>query len=412
MNFNLNKIRQHFEQNSLTDVRGEAQNELKKLERSIKPGANIALAVGSRGIDNLVLIVKEVVEFLKRHGAHPFIIPAMGSHGGAVAHGQIEVLSSYGITEEAIGVPVHASMDVVEVPCPGYKDLAYMDKFAFESDGVILINRIKPHTDYHAEYESGLVKMMVIGMGKEMGASAIHRHGVYGLSELLKIAAKQIIATGKIIGGVALVENAYDQTMLVEVLKGEDILEKEPPLLKTSVDNMPTFPVKNFDVLIIDQMGKNISGVCIDTNIIGRMMIRGQAEPDFPDIKSIVVLDLTEESHGNALGVGLADIITRKLFNKIDFDVTYKNVYTASFLARAKIPIIADNGNIAMDFALRSCGVIVPGEERIIRIKDTLHLDEMYVSDAILAEIKELPGLEILDKACDQLNSESEFNQF
>lgn len=398
MNIKLTKIRNNFKKNSLTDVKGELLLELKKLEGNIKPDSNIAIAVGSRGIDNIQLIVKEVIGFVKDLRANPFIIPAMGSHGGAIADGQEEILASYGITESELGVPVRSSMDVVEIPCPGYQDLAYMDKFAFESDGVIMINRIKPHTDYHAEYESGLVKMMVIGIGKEMGASAIHRHGVYGLSELLKIAAKQIIDTGKIIGGVGLVENAYDKTMLVKVLKGAEILKKEPSLLEMSKENMPTFPLNEFDVLIIDQMGKNISGVCIDTNIIGRMMIRDQQEPDSPNIKSIIVLDLTDESHGNALGVGLADIITRRLFEKIDLEVTYKNVYTASFLARAKIPIIAENDDEALKFGLRGSGFIEPGKEKIIRIKDTLHLDELYVSDAVLEEVRDKPGIEILDE--------------
>jgi len=258
----------------------------------------------------------------------------------------------------------------------------YMDKNAHGSDGIILINRIKPHTDFHATYESGLVKMAVIGLGKEEGASTIHGLGVYGLTQLLKSSFEEILSTGKIIGGVALVENAYDRTMMVEVIKGEDILAREPELLKEAVKNMR----------------KNISGVCTDTNIIGRMMIRDQQEPDSPNIKSIVVLDLTDESHGNALGVGLADIITRRLFEKIDLEVTYKNVYTASFLARAKIPIIAENDDEALKFGLRGCGFIEPGKEKIIRIKDTLHLDELHVSDAVLDEIRDQPGIEILNE--------------
>ena len=407
MNIKLTRIKQHFKSKSLTDVQAEVKNELKKLKDSIESGAHIAIAVGSRGIDNLVLTVKEVVNFLKQNGAHPFIIPAMGSHGGATAEGQVEVLKSYGRMEETTGAPVLSSMDVVEIPCPDHPNLIYMDKFVFESDGVILINRIKPHTDFHAEYESGLVKMAVIGMGKELGASAIHRHGVYGLSRLLKTAAEQIMATGKIIGGVALVEDAYDHTMRIEAMKGEEIMEKEPALLKIAGENMPSLPVDKIDILIIDRMGKNISGVCIDTNVIGRIMIRGQQEPEKPDIKSIIVIDLTDESHGNALGMGLADVITRKLFDKIDFDVTYKNVYTASFLLRAKIPIVARDEEEAFNYALRSCGVITSGEERIIRIKDTLHLDDLYVSHIILKELQRRPDIEVLKNEISVMDNEA-----
>lgn len=407
MNIKLTRIKQHFESKSLPDVQEVVKNELQKLKDSIESGAHIAIAVGSRGIDNLVLIVKEVANFLKQNGAHPFIIPAMGSHGGATAEGQVDVLKSYGIMEKTIGAPVLSSMDVVEIPCPDHPNLIYMDKFAFESDGVILINRIKPHTDFHSEYESGLVKMAVIGMGNELGASAIHRHGIYGLSSLIKVAAEPIIATGKIIGGIAMVEDAYDRTMLIEAMKGEEIMEKEPALLKIASENMPSLPVDKLDVLIIDRMGKNISGVCIDTNVIGRIMIRGQQEPDKPAIKSIIVLDLTDESHGNALGVGLADIITRKLFDKIDFDVMYKNVYTATFLLRAKIPIVARDEKEAFDYALRSCGVISPGEERIIRIKDTLHLDDLYISHAILKELQGREDIKVLNKEISAMDNDA-----
>ncbi len=237
----------------------------------------------------------------------------------------------------------------------------FMDKNAYESDGVILINRIKPHTDYHAKYESGLVKMAVIGLGNEKQASAIHSYGVYGLSTLIPLTAKQIFSTGKILGGIALVENAYDDTMLVNVLKTDDFFEQEPVLLDIARKNMPALPVNDIDVLIIDQMGKDISGVGIDTNIIGRTKIVGQEEPENPNIKAIMVLDLTDHSHGNAIGIGLSDVITKKLYDKIDFSATYSNAVTSSFLERAKIPIVADNDKEAFEIALRSCGYLEKG---------------------------------------------------
>ena len=321
----------------------------------------------------------------------------MGSHGDANASEQTAILAGYGISEKTMGIPVRSSMEVEELnqgdsPCP-----VYMDKNAWESDGVILINRIKPHTDYHATYESGLVKMSVIGLGKEKQASAIHSYGIYGLSNVLPASCQtRYCLAGKIIGGVALVENGYDETMLVKVLKSDEFLEKEPGLLEIARINMPSLPADEIDVLVIDNMGKEISGVGIDPNIIGRIRIRGQKEPEKPSIKAIMISDLTEASHGNAIGIGLSDVITRQLYDKIDFSATYVNGITSSFLERVKVPLVADNDRKAYEIALRSCGYIPEGEEKIIRISDTLHLDEMYVSDKVLKLIRSDKALEIL----------------
>lgn len=410
--YHLTKIKQNFRNNSLTDIKGEVSKELLKLRPLIKPGANIALAIGSRGIKNLVLVVKEVAEFIKENKAYPFIIPAMGSHGDATADGQSGILAGYGISEKTIGVPVRSSMEVVELPQGDSPIPVFMDKNVYESDGVILINRIKPHTDYHGKYESGLVKMAVIGLGKEKQASAIHRYGVYGLSVLIPLTAKQFFSTGKILGGIALVENAYDDTMLVNALKTNEFFEQEPVLLDIARKNMPTLPVNDIDVLIIDQMGKDISGVGIDPNIIGRIKIAGQEEPDKPNIKAIILLDLTDVSHGNAIGIGLSDVITKKLYDKIDFSSTYKNAITSSFLERAKIPIVANNDKEAFEIALRSCGYLKKGEEKIIRIKDTLHLDEIYISQPILDLINGSEGIESIKENANLFNRETEFTPF
>ncbi len=411
MNITLTKIRNKFPDNSLQDPGREIDREMKLLAE-IRLGSSIAIGVGSRGIDRLDKVVKQVVNFVKQKGGRPFIVPAMGSHGGATAEGQQEVLESYGITEAALGVPVKSSMEVIELPEGNCIHPVFMDKNAFESDGIILINKVKPHTDFHSSYESGLVKMTVIGLGKEKGAEAIHHYGVRGLKELLPLAAANILSTGKIIGGIALIENAHDKLMHVKYLPANEFLEKEPELLEIARTNRPGLPAGNLDVLIIDEMGKNISGVGLDTNIIGRLKIYGQQEPPGPAVKSILVTDLTEASHGNATGVGLADVITKRLYDKINFDITYKNIITSSFLERAKIPIVAENDRRGFEIALRNCGNPVPGKERVIRIRNTLYLNEVYVSDEIIKELKDKPVIEIIEKKKKLINNNNEFFSF
>ena len=396
--YTLSKIRNRFKDNALQDISNALQEELGCLKDVVKKNASIAIAVGSRGIDNLVPTVRAVAEFVIEQGGNPFIVPAMGSHGGATATGQANVLAGYGITEKSIGAPIRSSMEVVEIPAGSFKGKIFMDRQAYESDGVILVNKIKPHTDFRQTYESGLVKMAVIGLGKQHGAKAIHRYGVYGLTSMIPDYARQIFATQKILAGIALIENAYDKTMAIRAIPGKEIMEKEPGLLELAKANRPAFPVNNIDVLLIDRMGKNISGVGMDTNIIGRIKIQGQPEPTFPDIKSIVVTDLTEESHGNATGTGLADVVVKKLYDKIHFDVTYKNVSTSGFLERGKIPVVANNDFEALKLAIRNSGCVHPGKERIVRIKDTLHLDELYVSAPILDNLKDNPNISIIEK--------------
>ncbi len=410
--YQLIKVKNRFPDNSLRDVKKACRQELKKLTGIINNNSSIAVGVGSRGIDNLEIIVRETVDFVKEQGGYPFIIPAMGSHGGATAEGQKEVLAGYGITAKNIGVPVHSTMEVVELAGIKCAYPVLMDRLAYESDGVILINKIKPHTDFHAKYESGLVKMAVIGLGKDSVAQAVHNLGVHGLINLIPSLAGIIFDTGRILGGIALIEDAYDKTMIVKAIPGNKILEEELHLIHTARLYRPVLPVNDIDVLLIDQMGKDISGVGMDTNIIGRIKIWRQTEPENPQIKSIVVHDLTNLSYGNAIGVGLADVITRKLFNKIDFKKTYKNVSTSSFLERGKIPFVAENDLEAMNLALRNCGGITPGKDRTIRLKDTLHLDELYVSDTIFHEIKDNPQIETTGKKVNIFNDHKTLHPF
>lgn len=388
------RIIQHFSTTKIAQLDLVINQELKKLENRIKPGNSIALAVGSRGISNIDKIVKETVKYIKSKDAHSFIVPAMGSHGGATANGQKEVLARYNITEESMGCPVNSTMEVTEMEQKGSPIPVYMDKYAYEADGVILINRIKPHTNFHASYESGLVKMSTIGLGKHTQAFVIHTHGTKGMVGYMPKVAKEVLNSGKILGGLAIVENAYDETMHIEVVVKEDIFDREPTLLQMARDNMPKLPVKDIDVLIVDRIGKNISGVGMDPNIIGRIRIPDQVDPEYPAINSIYIRDLTPETHGNAIGMGLGDVISKKLYNKIDYEVTYENVYTSGNYERVKIPVLANTDEEAIAYALRQNRQTAPQEAVIVWIKDTLHLQHMYVSQALLNKITNKKGIE------------------
>ncbi|MFP4242907.1 MAG: DUF2088 domain-containing protein [Chitinispirillaceae bacterium] len=352
----------------------------------IQSGMSVALAVGSRGIPFLPEVVRSLAVCLKDKGAHPFIVPAMGSHGGATAQGQKEILASYGITESEIGAPVCSSMEVVRLDEGELECAVYMDKLAFKSDGVIVVNRVKPHTDYHGSYESGLVKMSVIGLGKHAAALEIHKKGVYGLRNLILVAAEKVFASGKILGGVALLENGVGGCADLEVLPVENIMSDEPSLLERARHLMPRLPLDELDVLVVDRLGKDISGTGLDPNIIGRTRILGESEPSSPFIKSIIITDLTSASHGNALGIGLADIITRKLFEKIDYGAMYENAYTSTFLERVKVPLVAATDRDAFRYALRMCGSDQK-ELSVMRIRDTLHLNDVYVSASVYEKI-------------------------
>jgi hypothetical protein len=392
----LIKIRQRFDRGRLNDLRDALQSQLAVLDGAIRTGATVAIAAGSRGIDNLALVVRVTAEYVKARGAHPFVVPAMGSHGGATAEGQSEILKLYGISEATIGAPIRSSMDVVELPRGDLSFRIFMDRHAHESDGVILVNRIKPHTDFHGRYESGLMKMALIGLGKLEGARAVHDFGVYGLRELIGSGASQVLSTGKILAGIGLVENAFHETLQIEVLKADAIAREEPRLLNLAKRHMPRLPVDAVDVLVVDRMGKDISGVGIDPNITGRIGVSGEQDAAAPRVGAMMVCDLTAETHGNAIGVGLADVITRRLFAKIDYESTYGNVITSSFLERGKVPVVAETDREAFDMALRSCGHVPEGRERIVRILDTLHLEDVYVSPAIVDEISDRNDVEVI----------------
>ncbi len=383
----MRKIHRRFDDHAITDPAGAIREQLRLWRTPVEPDQSICVAVGSRGITFLDVVVREVVDFVKSRGARPFIIPAMGSHGGATPEGQEAVLAGYGITETAMGAPIVSDMEVETLPSEGLDFRVFMSRAAVASDGVILINRIKPHTDYHGKYESGLVKMSVIGLGKHAQALEIHGFGADGLRRFIPEAAGRIFETGKIIAGIAIVENRLHAPALIELIPGEAIADREPFLLEAARKLMPQLPVDRLDLLVVDYIGKDFSGTGLDTNVIGRMRIRGEAEPTGPSIKSIVVRDLSERSDGNALGIGLADVITRRLFERIDYGAMYENAFTSTFLERVKIPVIASCDREAIRFALRGCGVPSGNVHRIVRIMNTLQLEEMYVSEPVWEEI-------------------------
>jgi hypothetical protein len=382
------KIRQQFDNTSIADIEATVIEQV-TAKLHIPPGASIAIGAGSRGIANIARIVGAVVAAVKTKGGVPFVFPAMGSHGGATDEGQREILATYGINEETMGCPIRSSMEVVQLDNGGMELPLYMDKHAHDSDGIILVNRIKPHTAFHSDYESGLVKMSIIGLGKERLANAIHSYGVHGLKVLMPQAARKILATGKVLLGVGIIENAYDQTAIIEALTPAEILSREPVLLNLAKAMMPSFPMKEIDVLVVDQIGKNISGSGMDPNVIGRMRIRGSSdEPPFPNIKSIIITDLTDVSHGNACGIGLADVATRRLADKIDWDVTYMNGITSGFYEHFMLPIVAPNDRQALEWGIRASHD--PHKpKKLVRIIDTLHVSEMYVSEPALEEVKD-----------------------
>ena len=388
--------RQHFPAIQLDDVVGAVHSQLDEagLDGLVRPGARIAVSTGSRGIAHIAAMVQAVVERIGRAGGQPFILPAMGSHGGATAEGQKEMLAGYGITPESMGAPVEATMEVVQVSELEDGTPVLVNRLALEADGIVLINRVKPHTSFRGPFESGLMKMMTIGLGSHKGATLAHSQGAQGLARLIPAWGQVILEKAPILMGVAIVENAYDQPARIAALRPDEFSSREPKLLEEARQAMARLLVQNIDLLVVDQIGKDISGTSMDTNVIGRMMLPGIKEPDSPGVGRIVALDLTERTHGNASGVGLADIITRRLFDKIDFQATYANVFTTTFLNRAYIPVIMESDREAIAAALDVLRIERPAQARIARIRNTLDLADIHISESLLHEFASHPQLE------------------
>jgi len=384
------RILQAFNKNKINSIPEIISKEFKKinLSQKIKPGMKIGITVGSRGINNLLLIIKTIIHEVQKRKGVPFILPAMGSHGDANIEGQIKILASYGITEESTGVSIKATMEVVELAKLENGLPVYFDKYAFQADGIIVVNRIKVHTVYKAEIESGLCKMLSVGLGNHKGATVVHSLGPKGIPDNVIKCAQIILKKAPILCGVGILENAYDDTAEIKAVLPKDFYKVDKELLKECKANSPSLPISNIDILILEEIGKNISGAGMDTNVTGGVKAYKEGEYNPPQIKKIIILDLTSESHGNALGVGIADIITKKLYKKIDFEVTYKNVITCGYLDRAKIPIIADTDEEAIKIALRTSYNLPGVKPSIIIIRNTLKLDDMFVSEIIWGKIK------------------------
>ena len=394
------RIRQKFDGTHIQDIEETIRRELEqaKIRKLIKPGQSIAVGVGSRGIANLSRVVKETLSCLKDQGAVPFIVPAMGSHGGGTAEGQTEVLHSYGVTEETMGVPIKSSMDVKLLGHTPKGIPVYMDQIALAADMAIVIGRVKPHTAFKAPIESGLCKMLAIGYGKHIGCSRLHEEGWLDFSNVVSSVAEVVLEKANIGFGLALVENAFEQTAIIKAVDNEEFLRQDRELLVKSKEMMPSLLVPDIDVLIIEQIGKNISGAGMDPNITGRSGARGGITPGYsgPAIQRMVVLGLTEESHGNACGIGVADFITKKVFDQIDLVSTYANVIAGRGPESGRIPIAMETEREALIAAVTCCRSIGDTGPRIVQIKDTLHLGEIQVSENMLPLLQNNERIEIL----------------
>ena len=354
-------------------------------------GQRIALGFGSRGIARIDVIARHLVSLVRSSGGEPFIVPAMGSHGGGTPAGQVDVLAGLGITEERVGCPIRATMDVVDMGMTSVGLNAYIDRNVAEADGLILCNRAKIHTDFHGPHESGLLKMLAIGLGKETGARQLHQHGVVGLRDYMPVIAKHLLARINFVAGFGVVEDGYHAVAELEGFTADTVVAGDQRLVQRSRELMPRLPVDEIDVLIIDEIGKDISGAGLDTNIVGRWMIEGEPEPESPNIKRIAILDLTPASHGNATGYGIADFMSRRLFDKIDFPITTKNMFTSGFLQRARMPLVFETDEKTIRAALYDAFRADPSQTRdarVVRIKNTLDLEQLWVSANIAAELQ------------------------
>jgi len=395
---NIVEVEQHFSRQRVEDVEATVAAEMSKLATADVSGKKIAVAAGSRGIAAIDKVVKATVASLKEMGAEPFIVPSMASHGGATAEGQIGVLADLGISEELMGAPIKSSMDVVEIGKHPDGMPVYFDKIASQADGVVLCCRVKPHTDFRGEWESGLYKMLAIGLAKHRGAVEIHSRGFQNFHHLIPTAGRIVLEKMPILFGVAIVENAYHEPMLIEGVLAADFEERDKALQVIAKQSIARILVPKIDVLVIDELGKDISGSGMDPNVMGRC---GTPGIDFgmEHIHRVVVRDLTEATHGNACGIGLADITTRRCAEKIDFGKTYVNLITATVLGGASLPMVLKHDHEAIMIAIMTCNNVTPQTVRLVRIKNTNELTRIHVSESVLKDIEGRDDLTVLGSA-------------
>ncbi|MCD8150949.1 MAG: nickel-dependent lactate racemase [Clostridiales bacterium] len=395
------RIRQNFPDVRLRDPVASLREQF--LDPAVRtlvcPGMSIAITAGSRGIDVYVPLLCELIRLLKKAGAQPFIIPAMGSHGRASAEGQQAILSAYGITEETVGAPIRSSMEVVKVDTSCSGEPVWVDRCAWEADGIVLFNRIKPHTGFRGDYESGLVKMAAIGLGKQKGAETVHAGGPTQMGSRVKEFGVRAIQASNVLFGVATVEDFYDRICDIRLLTKKEILAEEPMLLEKAKTLMPSIPFKDLDVLIVDRIGKNISGPGMDPNITHTYLPGAPIPQVLRDqrARQVVVLDLTDETRGAAMGIGMADITTKRLFEKMDLEATYYNCITSGAWHSGKIPMMFDNDRLAIQAAVHLSAGNKGDHLRMVRIQDTLHLGEIWVSQALLTEAVSSPRIQMIE---------------
>ena len=392
-------VRQRIDAPQIQDVAAATAAALEPLRSRIRPGMTVALTAGSRGIHDKPAVVRAAGAWLRAAGAQPFVVPAMGSHGGATAEGQVAMLAELGMTEESLGMQIRSTMDTVELGRVQDGPMTHLDRNAAGADGILVINRVKAHTDFKGDLESGLAKITAIGLGKQRGAEGIHLYGPANLGTWIPLVAGRIIDTGKVLGGIAIVENAYDRAAGIEFVEPEGIGgQHERRLLEQAKQLMGRLPFDAIDVAVIDVMGKDKSGAGMDTNVIGRMMIRGSAEFPRPHIINIAVLDISDASHGNAIGLGLADFIPFRILEKIDLRSSYINAMTSGLGGpqRGQIPMAMPTDRDAVAAAILTCGRADLDRCRLVRMPDTLDLQVLLVSESMRPEVEADPELEIV----------------
>jgi len=393
------RVRQRYSSDRIEDIPAHLKAEFAREDyASLVRGKRIAVTVGSRGIPHNARIVRAICRQLRDWGAFPFVVPAMGSHGGGTVAGNLEILSGYGITEENIGAPIRAGMDVVRIGelDDGAGTPVYCDRIAAEAEGIVVYNKVKPHTDFKGEHESGLLKMMAIGLAKHKGCSGLHRRGFDTFAENIPRSAKVFLEKMPVVFAVGVVQNAYDEISEIRVYPREQVVAGDRELLRIAKARFPRFRFDNIDVLIVDRIGKDISGEGADPNVTGRGFM-----PYFKDdfhTRKLFIRGLSEQSHHNACGLGLADITTRRCLNAVDWQSTWVNLTTNMMIDGAKIPFYQNNDYDALRVALRTCPRIDYPQARVVRIRDTLSLNEFEVSEAMLEELRAMEDVEILSE--------------
>ena len=397
------RIKQHFDAPTVDDIPAAVKEEVARLKLGsrVQAGQSVDVSVGSRGINNIALITKSLVAELKGLGLEPFLVPAMGSHGGGVAEAQRAIIEGYGVTDEYVGVPIKASMETVQVGETEDGVPVFFDKHAFEADHVTVVGRIKPHTDFVGEIESGLHKMMLIGLGKHKGAALYHQAIVhYSFYRIIRSVGQTVIDKCGVLMGLGIVENQYDQTALLKGVLPEELVEREKELLVLAKKWMPRLPFDHVYLLIVDEIGKNISGACMDTNVVGRKFHDNHAaEKEYPKVTRILVRGLTPETHGNASGIGTAEYAHKRAVEEMDSEITYINCMTGNHPSGAHIPLYFDTDHICIEKALQTVGLRKKGEEKILRIHNTLALGELLASEAYLPEIEKREDPSIVEEA-------------